>query len=280
MASQLHETFLFGVIEEIYNRLRTIADGNTQSSAFAQKIKLMGSGRLYLCNRNDSHQRTVRRHPDLSFKHRDAFWPGVVVEVSYSQKKKALPYLADDYILGTNGSIRVVVGLDIDYKTTKRGTISIWRPEHVTNKQGKLGLKATQTLVDQVRVLPNSKIKLYTDTSQVFRDEFGNPNLLSPNTGLRFDLRDFAPDDLTTDISDSFLIDSATLCRLLEEAEDEERNQEQRQGSVQNLFPDEEKLYREQSPVEEVNAEDEHKFASIERKVQKCLSDDDISYSP
>jgi hypothetical protein len=75
---------------------------------------------------------TIRRQPDATFKHCDAHWPGVVIEVSYSQKTKAIPHLADDYILETNGSVRVVVGLDIDYKT-KKGTISMWRPDYVTN---------------------------------------------------------------------------------------------------------------------------------------------------
>jgi hypothetical protein len=79
------------------------------------------------------------------FTHCDAHWPGVIFEVSYSQKTKAMPHLSDDYILETNGSIRVVVGLNIDCKT-KKGTMLVWRPYYVQNEQGQLELEATQTL--------------------------------------------------------------------------------------------------------------------------------------
>ena len=89
----------------------------------------------------------------------DAHWPGVIIEVSYSQKARDLPHLADDYILQTHGSIHVVVGLDLDYKT-KKGTVLMWRPRYVTNEQGKLKLKAAQT-VDQVCVLLFSVCFLY-----------------------------------------------------------------------------------------------------------------------
>jgi hypothetical protein len=63
---------------------------------------------------------------------------------------KSLPHLADDYILETNGSVRLVVGFDVDDKT-KKGTISKLRPGYVENEHGQVELKATQTLYNQVR---------------------------------------------------------------------------------------------------------------------------------
>jgi len=62
---------------------------------------------------------------------------------------KAIPHLADDYKLETNGSVRLVAGLDVDYKT-KKGTISKWRPGYVENEHGEVELEATQTLYNQV----------------------------------------------------------------------------------------------------------------------------------
>lgn len=117
---------------------------------FAQKVQHDGSVKLYLQSEKVDGQAPIRREPDAMFAHDDAYWPGVIIEVAHSQKTKALPHLADDYILETNGSIRVVIGLDIDYKT-KKGTISMWRPGHVKNKDGELELEATQTLAQQVR---------------------------------------------------------------------------------------------------------------------------------
>lgn len=73
-----------------------------------------------------------------------------MIEVSYSQKVKDLPRLADDYILKTYESVHVFVGLNIDYRT-KKGTISMWRPHKIKNEQGELKLKAAQTLNAQIR---------------------------------------------------------------------------------------------------------------------------------
>lgn len=95
--------------------------------------------------------------------------------------------MADDYILETNGSVRTVVGLDIDYKT-KKGTISTWRPHYVTNERGQLELEAAQTLNNQVCALPASNVVLRANKGKVFRDEFGKPNL-SLDAGLKLELK-------------------------------------------------------------------------------------------
>jgi hypothetical protein len=60
-----------------------------------------------------------------------ADYPGIVIETSFSQKRKDLPKLAEDYILGSIGNITVVIGLDIEYWKAKRATFSMWRPEWV-----------------------------------------------------------------------------------------------------------------------------------------------------
>ena len=129
--------------------MREFTNSEGQLKAFAQKVKHNGSSTLVLKNENNDGQAIIKRQPDATFKHCDAHWPGVVIEVSYSQKSKAIPRLADDYILGTDGSIRVVVGLDIDYKT-KKGTISMWRPRYLENEQGQLELEAAQTVYNEV----------------------------------------------------------------------------------------------------------------------------------
>jgi hypothetical protein len=72
----------------------------------------------------------ITRTPRLNmFKAR---YPGVIIEVSYSQKRKDLPSLADDYILGPDSDICAVVGVDVGYKD-KAATLSVWRPEIQVN---------------------------------------------------------------------------------------------------------------------------------------------------
>jgi len=66
--------------------------------------------------------------------------------------------IADDYILGSDGNIRVVLGLDIEYQgkgkgkglSSKVATISMWRPK-ITIDDGEDELSAHQEVVDLVR---------------------------------------------------------------------------------------------------------------------------------
>ena len=145
MTSYLHEVFLSRVVQEILSKLRAFGNTESPSRAFAENIKHNGSPSLVLRSEGNHGGAIISRSPDATFRHQDAHWPGVIIEVSYSQKTRAIPHLADEYILETDGSVRVVVGLDIDYKT-KKGTASMWRPHYIRNEQGQLELEAAQTL--------------------------------------------------------------------------------------------------------------------------------------
>jgi hypothetical protein len=68
--------------------------------------------------------------------------------VSYSQKRKELGRLADDYILGSDGNIRVVVGLDIGYGASEKATLSVWRARIMSNYRGEEKLDAVQVVTD------------------------------------------------------------------------------------------------------------------------------------
>jgi hypothetical protein len=67
----------------------------------------------------------IRHEPDIRFQYKDAAWPSVVIEVAHSQTKKSLVGLAVNYILRSYGGIRVVVGVDLDYKKSKEASISV-----------------------------------------------------------------------------------------------------------------------------------------------------------
>ena len=64
---------------------------------------------------------------DPSFCHRQVAFPGVVVEVAHSPKRKDFKRLAHDYIFGSKGNIRMVVAFTLDYPSVmgKRGTVSV-----------------------------------------------------------------------------------------------------------------------------------------------------------
>ena len=255
MPTEIHEFFLEDVIEKIKSRLRELANTDSRSKAFVQNVRSGGSPILILKGKNNNdNQAIIKREPDATFYHRGIRWPCVIIEVSYSQKTKALRHLADDYILETNGSVRVVIGLDVDYKTRK-GSISMWRPGYVENKQGELELEATQTLYNQVRRFL-IEYQAIADIDQVFSDGSGGPNL-SPDAGLRLELKDFGLGDVTEGISGSFLINSAILRKFLNEAVEKWQNvKQQKEVAIDHLPLGMKKRRWESSSSEEIDSDE------------------------
>ena len=142
MPTTLHEEFITSIVEEIQVQLRSIQD---RSAEFANEIRSGGSASIKFTD-----EEYGKHDPDAQFRHSKAQFPGVVIEVSYSQKRKDLERLADDYILGSDSDIRVVVGLDIEYKTGKKATLSVWRPNIITNEAGEKELVAQLIVANQV----------------------------------------------------------------------------------------------------------------------------------
>ena len=142
MPTTIHEEFIASIVEEIQTQLKSIQD---RSADFAKEIRSGGSASIRFVDKEYS-----KHDPDAQFRHSKARFPGIVIEVSYSQKRKDLERLADDYILGSNSDIRVFVGLDIEYKTDKKATLSVWRPKITTNEVGEKELVAQPIVANQV----------------------------------------------------------------------------------------------------------------------------------
>ena len=142
MPTPLHEEFITRIVEEIQVQLRSIQGA---SAEFAKKVRPRGSASIKFADEEYS-----KHDPDAQFRHSKAQFPGIVIEVSYAQKKKDLERLAGDYILGSDGDIRVVVGLNIEYKTGKKATLSVWRPNIITNEAGEKELVAQLIVANQV----------------------------------------------------------------------------------------------------------------------------------
>jgi len=145
MLTYLHEYLHSYVTYELLRQLDTFAQSGGPSATFAGKIVNTASADIKF----EDFEYGIHQ-PDASFQHPEAQYPGVVLEVSYSQKKKDLPKLADDYILGSDADIRVVIGIDVEYKGSKKASISIWRPQIEVNEIGEKELCVVQTVSDQV----------------------------------------------------------------------------------------------------------------------------------
>ena len=143
MHSAVHEIFTAGVVKDIVDKVEAISSRSDDAGTFARDILNCGSTTITF---DDTEY--GRHDPDASFSHSEARYPGVVVEVSYSQKRKVLERIAEEYILGSNGDICVVIGLDIEYSGTM-ATLSVWRPR-VVDTEAEEELLADLTVADLV----------------------------------------------------------------------------------------------------------------------------------
>lgn len=156
MPTPVHEFFTVSITEEISKQLEVISHRGDSAAEFASRIANGGSARIFLkedCPGGDARGTTVfhRREPDAQFQHRDAEYPGVVLEISYSQDGKDLKKLAWDYIQYSNGDIKVVIGIDIKYSDTNEATLSVWQPRYIHEDGEELDiLEAEETTVSQV----------------------------------------------------------------------------------------------------------------------------------
>lgn len=143
MPTAIHESVIKSIVEELLLQLRSISHG--ESAEFAKEVDSDGSATI------DFEEPQFGSHaPDGQFRHSKANYPGVVLEVAYAQKAKDLPYLADEYILGSDGDIRVVIGISLEYKQINKATLSIWEPRIVPNDAGENELVAAQIVANQV----------------------------------------------------------------------------------------------------------------------------------
>jgi hypothetical protein len=274
MPSVLHELVSGEVVREITRQLDSITSYEDESAQFARNITSSASGVIKLPDPEYG-----RHDPDASFGYLRTRYPGVVIEVSYSQKRKDLPYLADEYILGSNGNIRVVIGLDVEYRG-KMATLSIWRPRFSINGDGDEELEAEQTVVNQV-CLTYGIYPKHAHIRQRFRDENGKPDLNS-EADLNLRLEDFAPEIIVksfTNLQKHISISSQNLCAYLDVAEALNLTRNHEGGVETPVRANLKKRKREKTPPEELEPEREARFRKEEERVAKRIMRDDPDYS-
>ena len=154
MPTGVHELFIDGVEDAIRSQLKAIRSGSDKAARFAQKVRPARSTKIYFPVDGSPSSTKSKHEPDASFWHKDARYPGVIVEVAYSRKKKRLGRLAEDYLLDSNAGVQVVVGLDIEYgkKGSRKATLSMWRTRVVSTTDGN-ELRAVQEIADDVHLV-------------------------------------------------------------------------------------------------------------------------------
>jgi len=258
MAGTVHEGTIGGFERLVTRQLDIIEQSNDQVAAdFARGIRVTRSPKI---ERDGSSH-----YPDGSFAHKDATELGVILEVSHSQKRQDLPFLADEYILGSNGLTQAVIGLDLAYQG-KEARVIIWRPNKIKeNGETILTIKETfqGTFRDTDGNLVNGRKKL-----QIWLKDFGN-KLDCP--GIQK-----TPGVIT--------ISFAQLYELVQESEALDQIRKRRRGSDEVLEgKSRQKMVKRKmvrpSP-EKLTSSDEERFKATEEEVEKQLSDQDGDYTP
>jgi acyl carrier protein len=151
MPTGKHEFLIASVEDSLLSQLEVIRNGSDKAALFAQKLWRARSTVINFPVADAQFNTNSKHEPDASFWHEDAQYPGVIIEVSYSQKRKMLGRLAEDYILDSDASVQVVVGLDIEYgkKGSREATLSVWR-SHVFHTSDGDELRVVQEIADEV----------------------------------------------------------------------------------------------------------------------------------
>ncbi|KAI9768153.1 MAG: hypothetical protein M1839_004180 [Geoglossum umbratile] len=253
MNTGTHEIFTARVVEEIISRRQQAqADiSRPDIAAIARDINFDAHTSIELRGVN-SDESYGHRSPDAAFRHNDARYPSIVIETSFSQKRKDLPRLADHYIPGSYGNIKMVIGLDIEYRNSKRATVSVWESDMGLDEDGTPYLRAKKTVDDES-----------------FRNDDSSP--ASSGASLHFPISAFvnqgtAPNPLPSDAAIS--IPYATLYTFLEHAE---RSHQKVKGLGYMIEPPPglKRVWRPSTPEEQLEDDDKARFAASEDEAER-----------
>ncbi|KAL6240618.1 hypothetical protein RBB50_012445 [Rhinocladiella similis] len=254
MPTKVHELFLRSLSGRISEQLRLLSSGSDPFADFAKDVRDVGSATIRARDPDyGSHD------PDSSFQHLRSPLPTVIIEVAHSQNGRTLGHLAEEYILGSDLVIRVVVGVDIEYCKSKRAVFSVWRAEEQSFGTEKYWV--VQSVV----------------TNQVFRNDDGKPHP-DKSSDLRLHLQDFADaetcryfKDLDKDIS----VSCDEMYQYLEEAEAIVKRTESKMQEPSLRLK---KRRRTQTPEDQLDDDDEYAYAKAEEHVSKRRDLEDDSF--
>ena len=153
MPTPTHDFFTDCVAKEILSQLQKYASEDPEAAVVINQITSRATSWIILWDEEPVKGQYSKKNPDVSFKHTDCQYPCVVIETSYSQNRKDVVRLADDYMYGSDGNIKIVLGLDIDYNdATKRASISKWQPQKIPDpdREGKLIRKMIEIQSDVI----------------------------------------------------------------------------------------------------------------------------------
>ncbi|MCJ1249937.1 hypothetical protein MMC30_007163 [Trapelia coarctata] len=194
MASRPHEHVVEEVREDWFTEVKGVVRKGGPAADLAAKI-MKGGSTSTSCNELKGME-YGRHSPDISFYYdKEVESPRVVVEISYTQNKKELKNLAHEYLVGSDGKVTAMVGIDIG-NTYHEASFEIWRADLTMQTNGKPKQIARRTFYNQ------------------FRDEHGL-HANNPDTHFQLELSDFVG---PTEYNIPIRLSSAALCAYIDTA--------------------------------------------------------------
>lgn len=285
MPSPVHDFLATSIAREIDKQLQLLGERLDAVGIFATQIANGGSSRILL-RENFTEEEVAKaqgiplqRQPDAQFQHWEAMYPGVVLEISYSQDGKDLDKLAWQYIQHSNGDIKAVIGIDINYGG-KESTVSLWRPRYYREWDDELETLDSQRVI---KAEVCGTVVDILDTMLSLAQPFRSSDALPINQGreLRLTLSDFATDKLSNvPESATLVITYGKLAQLLDRAEQMQKVREQ--GSAGGTKSDRKtkKRPRSSSPADQIGSEDEARFLGDEIRAIKKVAAEDKDFKP
>ncbi|RYC82209.1 hypothetical protein BFJ63_vAg14917 [Fusarium oxysporum f. sp. narcissi] len=268
MPSPTHDTFSASLSSAITQKLLRIEHENGRVHDFISQIRSNASSRIllsYSVQQDDGGiiVKQLRRQPDGQFGHKKAALPGLVFEVSYSQDGKKLPSLAKQYIYHTDGNIKAVICIDINYGNDQ-STISLWKPTFTL--KGDDSDIYTLGFEQAIQEKP-------------FRAADGKP--MNPKSTLTLRLHDFAPDSECESVPNiPISISFSDICEFLDDAEEVQKARESKDGRGVKSARKVRKRKLSSSSLEELALDDEEKFKEQEEAVDISASHGDDAFQP
>ena len=247
MRSRIHELSVWTISDSIRSQLATIAEKPSKEDT----KRLIGDIRPGFSSHVKFSGPKTFREPDQQFFMKGSYYPGVVIEIAYSESFEKLRHKAYDFIVRSGGEVQLVIGLVIGSNESLK--ISAWRPEFYRSKnKDAVRMKA---IVDQ----------------DIIRDSNGT---LKPGS-LRFHLQDFGRDIATkypdADLTKEIVLDYDVLTKGLIDAEQCDVPSPPDPDIIMSEYP--------YSSDGKLTLEDEKKFCNLERRSAARSEASDPDYS-
>ncbi|KAL7904309.1 hypothetical protein GGI35DRAFT_202664 [Trichoderma velutinum] len=257
MPSAVHEFFCAAFLNEISCQLSLISEKPGPAGEFASQIKNGGSSDIHLTTENGG---PFQRQPDGQFQHAEADYSGVVVEVAYSQDWESLERRAWEYIQGSDGDIKAVIGIEIN-RVRKLSTVTLWR-SHIYREDG-----------DEQEII-SVKMEICRDP---FRFEDGTYE--DSTKLLKLELRDFASDKLYENPKPVLCIPYSLMRKMLY---DSEHRRDIRARRKQNHKKRKKRKWSKRPSPDPggMLPADEKRFQNEENQANERIADEDEDYQP